>query len=49
MEEQNEREYEENGLASYFQDLIKFARWNYVGTLKKIEERRISKRRADYR
>ena len=31
MQEQNEPSYDENGLANDFQDLIKIARWNYVG------------------
>ena len=31
MEEQNEQTFDENGLANDFQDLIKIARWNYVG------------------
>ncbi|MHA1111563.1 MAG: MFS transporter [Promethearchaeota archaeon] len=31
MEEQNMQNYDENGLASDFQNLIKIARWNYVG------------------
>ncbi len=31
MEEQNAQNYDENGLASDFQNLIKIARWNYVG------------------
>ncbi len=31
MEEQNEQTFDENGLADDFQNLIKIARWNYVG------------------
>ena len=31
MGEQNENNYEKNGLTSDFQPIIKIARWNYIG------------------